>query len=76
MKLDKALELGKKGLWQEAQVRKNPSNLNEWFVILRDTDHKPFMLVDNDDQPLTTEDMNALIEIIHSIDLKEFTVFL
>lgn len=76
MKLNEALERGKTGRWQEAQIRISPGNRQQWFVMLRDTRQKSFILADNEDQPIATEDINELVDIIRSINLKEFTVFL
>jgi hypothetical protein len=76
MKLNEATALGEQGHWQEAQVRISPSNRAQWFVMLNDSQHKSFVLADNDDRPIATENMTALAELIRSIGLKEFTVFL
>lgn len=74
MKLNEAIELGKVGSWQDAQVRISPGSRDQWFVLLQDVYHKSFILADNDDQPIASEDMNALVQLIRSIGLKEFTV--
>jgi len=81
MLLNDAIALGENGSWLEAQVRvspgtKTPSSKTQWFVMLRDTSNKSFVLADNDDQPIASEDMSALAELIRQIGLKEFTVFL
>ena len=76
MKLNEAIELGKTAYWQEAQVRVRPGNSSQWFVMLQDVHHKFYILADNDDQPIATEEINRLAEFIRSIGLKEFTVFL
>jgi hypothetical protein len=55
MKLNEAIELGKSGRWQEAQVRARPGNRNQWFVLLWDTQQKSFILADNVDQPIAIE---------------------
>ncbi|MCB1855225.1 MAG: hypothetical protein KDI05_10125 [Halieaceae bacterium] len=76
MKLQQAIELGKEGRWLGAQVRVNPGSRGHWFVMLQDTRHKSFVLADEEDQPITCEDINVLARHIRSIGLKEFTVFL
>ncbi|MBN7796404.1 hypothetical protein [Parahaliea mediterranea] len=76
MKLNEAIELGKQGRWEAAQVRVSPGNREQWFVMLRDTEQKSFILADNEDTPIATEDMNSLVELGRTIGLKEFTVFL
>lgn len=76
MKLSEALTLGKTGHWKEAQVRVSPGDANQWFIMLNDATYKSFFLVDEDDKPITSEDITPLAELIRSIGLKEFTVFL
>lgn len=76
MKLDNAVALGKAGAWEEAQVRVSPNNRTQWFVMLRDNHSKSFVLVDNDDTPIATDDMNTLVQLIKSLGLNDFTVFL
>ena len=76
MKLNEALKLGKMGRWQETQVRVSPGDRSQWFVMLQDTEKKSFILADNEDQPIVTRDINELVNVIRSIGLKEFTIFL
>ena len=76
MKLNDAIELGKTDRWQEAHVRVSPDNRNQWFVLLWDTQYKSFVLSDNEDRPIATEEINELAELVRSIGLKDFTVFL
>ncbi len=74
MKLDEAIELGAQGVWNEAQARMDPSSPAQWFVMLRDVHYKSFILADNDDNPISSEDLNALAQLVRSIGLKDFTV--
>lgn len=76
MKLDEAVRLGKQGEWREAQVRANPASMSQWFVMLHDSHKNSFILADNFDTPIATEDMNELVVLIQSFGLKDFTVFL
>ncbi len=76
MKLDNAIALGKEGAWQGAQVRISPGSRSHWFVMLQDIHSKTFILADNDDQAIATEDLSALASMIRSLGLKNFTVFL
>lgn len=76
MKLNEAIELGKQGRWETAQVRVSPGNPEQWFVMLRDVEQKSFILADNEDSPIATEDLNSLAELARDIGLKELTVFL
>lgn len=76
MKLDNAIALGNTGAWEEAQVRVSPGNRTHWFVMLRDNHGKSFVLADNDDNAIASEDLNALSQLIKSLGLNDFTVFL
>ena len=76
MKLSNAIAIGKEGKWIEAEVRKNPSDQCQWFVMLRGRDHKPFILADDEDTPITLNDLDSISDLIQSIGVKEFKVFL
>ena len=76
VKLDEAVLLGKQGEWVEVQVRGNPSDLQQWFVMLRSRDNKSYILADNDDEPIAMADLNALTQLIQCIGANEFTVFI
>ncbi len=74
MKLDNAIELGTQGVWKEARVMVSPSHPAQWFVMLRDIHYKSFILADNDDSPISMDDLNALAQLIRAVGLKDFTV--
>lgn len=76
MKLREAIELGKSGRWQDAEVRINPGSRGQWFVLLRDVQHKVYILADDEDQPIAAEHMETLVQHIRAIGLKAFTAFL
>ncbi len=76
MKLDDAVALGAEDVWQEAQVRVSPGDRSEWFVMLRDRSNKSFILADNDDRPIATDNLNSLVQMMRWLGLKDFTVFL
>lgn len=76
MKLDEAIALGKKGAWIEAHVRVSPGCRTHWFIMLRDISKKTFILADNKDNAISSDDVNELARLIKSLGLKEFTGFL
>jgi len=76
LKLSNAIAIGKEGKWIEVEVRKNPSDQCQWFVMLRDGDYKPFMLADDEDTPITLNDLESISKLIQSIGVKEFKVLL
>lgn len=74
MKLNSAIALGKEGVWKEAAVRMSPGSTTQWFIMLHDIHSKAFILADNDDAAIATDDVNALVQLIQSVGLKTFTV--
>ncbi|WP_101758262.1 hypothetical protein [Oceanicoccus sp. KOV_DT_Chl] len=76
MKLDDAIALGRDGQWQEAQVRVSPQSRSQWFLMLSDHQNKFYILADNEDEPIASDDLNTLTQMIKSLGLKNFTVFL
>lgn len=76
MKLDDAISHGENDSWVEAQVRLSPGSRTHWFIMLRDTNNKSFILADNDDNPISSDDVNELARLIKSTGLKEFIGFL
>jgi len=77
MKLSKAIEKGKDKHWLSAQIRRNPSTRQQWFIMLVNIKQQIFMLADDDeDKPILSEDLNEFIELMKKIGIREFTVFL
>ncbi|WP_188151341.1 hypothetical protein [Teredinibacter waterburyi] len=76
MKISVAIKKGKTKNWLYGHIRRNPSSPKQWFVMLTDKKLRPFMLVNDDDNPILSEDLNEFIEIMKKIGLREFSVFL
>ncbi len=76
MKLDNAIALGKEGTWKNAALRLSPGSRTDWFVMLHDMENKAFILADNDDKAIASNDLNALATLLQSLGLKDFTVFI
>lgn len=76
MKLDNAVALGQEGAWQEATLRLSPERRTHWFVMLQDSENKAYILADNDDKAIASDDLNALAMLIQSLGLRGFTVCL
>lgn len=74
MKLNNAMALGNEGAWKKAQVRMSPGSKTQWFVMLHDIHSKAFILADNDDNAIATDDVNTLVKLIQSVGLRTFTV--
>lgn len=76
MKLSKAIEKGKDKKWLNAQIRRNPSSRQQWFVMLVNIKQQISILADDDDNPILNEDLNKFIELMTMLSIREFTVFL
>lgn len=76
MRLTKAIEAGKNKFWLQGHVRKNPSSTAQWFVMLTDKNQMQHMLVDDQENPIVSEDLNRIAEIMKSVGIKEFSVFI
>lgn len=76
MKLSKAIDKGKNKHWLCANIRKNPSSPTEWFVTLVDKNQLSYMLVDDNENPVLSRDLNYFTDTLKSIGVREFTVFL
>lgn len=75
MKLSDAIIRGKAGDWIDVQVRTNPANRQQWFVTLESRDYKSYILVDDDERPVTNADLDSIAQLIESMGVKQFTVY-
>ncbi|MBB5211343.1 hypothetical protein [Microbulbifer hydrolyticus] len=76
MKICQAAQQFKKGALDEIQLRKNPSDVNQWFVMLRKQNGDLLMLADEQDEPIVDGDLTRLMGVLKSIGCKEARVFL
>lgn len=76
MQLSNAIKKGEKKYWKCAHVRRNPSMPTQWFVMLLGQKRIPLMLVDDDEAPIVSEDLNAFNDLFKQLGIREFTVFL
>jgi|GEM_PF-1428030 len=74
MNISKAIELGKQENWIDACSRVNPSDSKQWYIMLTDRDKKSYILVNDDEVPLTSEDLNSFVPILKEVGLKAFSV--
>lgn len=74
MKISKAIELGKLENWTQACARVNPSDTKKWYIMLIDQNEKRYMLADDKDVPVTSQDLDSFVPILKDIGLKTFSV--
>ena len=76
MKLSEAIYKGKNKNWLCANIRKNPASPSQWFVMLIDKNYMAHMLVDDDEAPILSRDLNQFTDVLKDIGIREFTVYL
>jgi len=76
MKISHAAQQFKAGSLDEIQVRKNPNNINQWFVMIRKRSGDLLMLADEHDEPIVDDDLTRLMGVLKSIGCKEAKIFL
>ena len=76
MKICQAAQQFKAGTLDEIQVRKNPGDINQWFVMIRKHNGDLLMLADERDEPIVDDDLTRLMSVLKGIGCKEARVFL
>lgn len=76
MKVCQAAEQFNSGLLDEIQLRKNPDNVSQWFVMVRKVNGKSLMLADAQDRPIVDHDLARLMKLLKGIGCREVRVFL
>ncbi|SMF39110.1 hypothetical protein SAMN02745866_02512 [Alteromonadaceae bacterium Bs31] len=76
MKIQKAIELFKRGELDEVEVelRRSPNNLSQWFILLRHPDGKSLMLADEDDRCVVDADIQNLLDLLKTIGFHQVMV--
>jgi hypothetical protein len=74
VKLSRALQESVKKNLIEAELMRNPSNKLEWFIMLRKRTGKSFMLVNDDDSPIVSVNMEQLFPILKSLGFGQVIV--
>lgn len=75
MKLSDAIKIAHSVPWQEIQLRHNPSNKTEWFVMLISAEYKSYVLVDDNEKPWVNESLDAVALLVKELNGSEFTVY-
>lgn len=74
MKIQQATERFQTGRLDRAEIRRNPSDIRQWFVMLRQTDGKASVLVDEHERPVVNGDLEALFDTLKSIGFRETNI--
>jgi len=74
VKLSRAHEGDVKKNFIEAELMRSPSNHKEWFIMLHKRIGKSYMLLNDDDSVIVSSDIDQLLSIIKSLDLRQVIV--
>ncbi len=58
------------------EIMRNPANLNEWVVWIRDAVGRSFLLTDEENNILAMGDMNKILVLLQSLDIKQISIIL
>jgi len=76
MKISIAKQQYSHGNLERAEVRPNPANPNEWFVMLYDSKMKTYVLVNEEEEPVVDLDINKLLALLKGFGFNEVSVIL
>ena len=74
MKIQQAIQLFKLGKLGSVEIMHNPSDSRQWFVMVRQTDGRSFMLADGNDNPVVDDDLERLFDLMKAIGFREAIV--
>ena len=74
MKISDATERYTEGFFMEIAIRKNPSKSSGWFINLFDNQGMPYILVDENDTPVTETDIRDLVSLLKTMGLKDVRI--
>lgn len=58
------------------EMMRNPADLSEWTIWIRDSDGKSFLLTNEFDVVITTTDSNHALLLLRDLGIKQATVVL
>ncbi len=76
MKLSQAKALYAEGKLVSAAIMRNPSNLTQWFIMVRDKTGKSYIIGNEDDTTVVNANIEALFSVLKSIGFKEVLISL
>ena len=75
MNIQQAIELFRSGKLDEIEIRRNPADIRQWFVMARQFNGKLLILVDENDSPVVNNDLEELFTVLKKIGFREVRVF-
>jgi hypothetical protein len=71
MKIQQAIKLYRSGKLHQIEIRRNPGDIRQWFVMVSQTDGIYLMLADENDNPVVEETLEKLVEKLKKIGFRE-----
>lgn len=75
MNLQTAIDQCAEGALTGAQLWRNPSDLDEWFIMVVQKNGRSLMLVDDEDKPISARDVKLLLDQLKSIGFSNAQIF-
>ncbi len=74
MRLSRAQQRSVSKNFIEAELMRSPSNNIEWFIMLHKRTGKSYMLLNDDDSIIVSDDIERLLSIIKNLGFRQMTV--
>ncbi|OZG74382.1 hypothetical protein BTA51_05065 [Hahella sp. CCB-MM4] len=71
MKLADAKTLAEAGMLAAAELLRNPSDHTQWFIMIIEKSGKSFIIADDDDQPIVTDELEALFSLLKELGFRK-----
>ncbi len=71
MKLSEAMELYNAGSLRSAELLPNPSDHQQWFIMVTGGSGKSFIIADEDDNPIVTGQLEELFKTLKALGFRK-----
>ncbi|SIS69055.1 hypothetical protein [Neptunomonas antarctica] len=75
MKIQRAIELFQSGALDRVEIRRNPSDREQWFVMIIGVDARPLMIADENDKAVVSQNLEEILTILKTIGFSSSEVF-
>ena len=71
MKLSEAKQLATAGKLKSGELLLNPSNHQQWFIMVVETSGKSFIIADEEDEPIVSSQLEGLFKTLKSLGIRK-----
>jgi hypothetical protein len=75
LKIQRAIELFQSGALERVEIRRNPSDRKQWFIMIVGVDGRPLMIADEDDKCVVSECLEEIFDTLNTIGFSSGEVF-